>query len=184
MGPTLLDRKKVFCKRCIIAIGANLDGYDGATPLQVCERALRAVCATLPGQARWRASLASPIRSRWYSTAPIPASGQPRYINGAVSLMTEADPSTILAFLQKIEILEGRSRGIVNAARTLDLDLIDLDGIIRAAPDPILPHPRAHLRAFVLRPLRDLVPDWIHPVTQQSVHELLAALPEQDIHPL
>ena len=184
MGPTLLDRKKVFCKRCIVAIGANLNGFDGATPVQVCERALRAVCATLPGQARWPASRASPFRSGWYSTAPIPASGQPRYVNGAVSLLTEADPSTILAFLQRIEISEGRSRGIVNAARTLDLDLIDLDGTIRAAPDPILPHPRAHLRAFVLLPVRDLVPDWIHPVTKQSVHALLAALPEQDIHPL
>ena len=189
MGPTLLDRKKVFCKRCIVAIGANLDGFDGATPLEVCERALRAVCATVPGliragDARWSGLCWPPTRSRWYSSAPVPESRQPRYINGAVSLFSEADPFTILEVLQKIEILEGRSRGIVNAARTLDLDLIDVDGEVSTSPALILPHPRAHLRAFVLLPLRDVAPDWVHPVTGQTVHELVAGLPEQDIHPV
>ena len=52
-------------------------------------------------------------------------------------------------------------RGEPNAARTLDLDIIDMGGMVRDAPDPILPHPRAHLRAFVLRPLAELAPDWI-----------------------
>jgi 2-amino-4-hydroxy-6-hydroxymethyldihydropteridine diphosphokinase len=74
-------------------------------------------------------------------------------------------------------------RGEPNAARTLDLDIIDLNGIIRAVPDPILPHPRAHYRAFVLRPLLDVAPGWRHPVLRQSVATLLAELPPQAIEP-
>ena len=52
---------------------------------------------------------------------------------------------------------------------------------MRDAPDPVLPHPRAHLRAFVLRPLLDVAPDWVHPRLGKGARELLAALPEQQI---
>jgi 2-amino-4-hydroxy-6-hydroxymethyldihydropteridine diphosphokinase len=79
-------------------------------------------------------------------------------------------------------------RGAPNAARTLDLDIIDCNGAIRdVGPDgagPVLPHPRAHERAFVLLPLRDLAPEWRHPTLGRRVAELVAALPSQDIGPL
>ena len=65
-----------------------------------------------------------------------------------------------------------------NAARPLDLDLIAMDGLVRAAPDPVLPHPRAHLRDFVLRPLCDVAPDWVHPALGLSAAALLARLGE------
>jgi 2-amino-4-hydroxy-6-hydroxymethyldihydropteridine diphosphokinase len=71
-----------------------------------------------------------------------------------------------------------------NAARTLDLDIVAMDGLVREAPDPQLPHPRAHLRAFVLLPLRDVAPGWVHPVLGRRVEALLAALPPQDIRPV
>ncbi|MEN9500561.1 MAG: hypothetical protein RIS83_2381, partial [Pseudomonadota bacterium] len=76
------------------------------------------------------------------------------------------------------------TRPFPNAPRVLDLDIIDLDGLIRPGPDPILPHPRAHLRGFVLHPLAEVAPDWVHPVLQKSVAELLRTLPAQDLHPL
>ena len=132
--------------------------------------------------------LRSVIRSRWFESAPVPPSGQPPYINGVASLRFEPgdtpDPAVLLACLMHIEARCGRQRGTPNAARTLDLDIIAIGDSIRAAPDPVLPHPRAHLRAFVLAPLLDVAPDWIHPVLGRSAAALLAALPPQAIRSL
>lgn len=158
----------------LVAAGANLPGPAGETPLDTCIAAVRAL-HTLPG-------LRVAAVSRWYRTAPIPPSGQPDYINGVVRLEGAApDPAVLLAWLQRIEAAHGRRRGAANAARTLDLDIIDIDGQCRDAPDPVLPHPRAHARAFVLAPLADVAPGWIHPRLGQSVAALLAALPDQGV---
>ncbi len=92
-------------------------------------------------------------------------------------------PAHLLAALQEIESSAGRRRGAVNAARTLDLDIIDMNGAIRAVPAPILPHPRAHLRAFVLRPILDVAPEWAHPAFHRQVTSLLVDLPPQQIQP-
>ena len=78
----------------------------------------------------------------------------------------------------------GRRRGLTNAARTLDLDIIAIGGLLRAGPDPILPHPRAHERAFVLAPLADVAPAWVHPLLGLTAAELLARLPPQSIRVL
>lgn len=160
----------------LIALGSNLPGPDGAAPLAVCRAAADAL-AQLPG-------LAVAAVSPWYETAPIPPSGQPPYVNGIVRLSGVAEPETLLGALHAIEARFGRQRGLPNAARTLDLDIIDLNGILRAAPDPILPHPRAHERAFVLAPLKDIAPDWRHPRLGRSARALLAALPPQPIRAL
>ena len=160
--------------RVIVAIGANLPSVD-ADPLQACERAIRAIAA-LPG-------VSGLARSRWFSSAPVPASSQPRFVNGAVAFLTGLDPADLLDRLHGIEDSAGRARPVPNAARTLDLDVIDMGGLVRPAPDPVLPHPRAHLRLFVLLPLRDVAPDWRHPVTGSSVAALLAGLPPQDVVP-
>ncbi len=120
------------------------------------------------------------VRSRWYSSAALPDSSQPRYINGVVRVETGLPPPALLEALQEIEQSMGRVRSLPNAPRTLDLDVIDMDGMIRAANDPILPHPRAHLRAFVLLPLRDVAPGWVHPVLCKTVHGLIEELTPQD----
>jgi 2-amino-4-hydroxy-6-hydroxymethyldihydropteridine diphosphokinase len=156
----------------LVAIGANLPGPGGASPLQTCVEAVQALAA-LPG-------LQFRSVSRWYETAPVPRSEQPNYINGVARLQrtdgVAMDPAVLLGWLQAIEDRFGRRRSEPNAARTLDLDLIDLDGLVRDAPDPILPHPRAGQRAFVLLPLLDVAPDWVHPASGRSGPELLAAV--------
>ncbi len=157
----------------LVAIGANLLGPRGEHPVVACRAAAEAVRG-LPGL-RW-AGL-----SRWYATEPVPPSGQPDYVNGVARLEGQADPEWLLARLHRIERMAGRVRGARNAARTLDLDLIDANGTIRAAPDPVLPHPRAHERAFVLVPLRDVAPDWIHPLLGRTLTDLIADLPPQGI---
>jgi len=159
----------------LVAIGANLPRAEGATALDTCEAAAVAVRAI--------AGLSFVALSPWYRSAPIPRNHQPDYCNGMIRLEGEITPGALLAALQKIEQEFGRVRGERNAARTLDLDIIDLNGTIRALPDPILPHPRAHHRAFVLRPLLDVAPAWRHPVLRQSVATILAELPPQDISP-
>ena len=160
----------------LIAIGANLPGRDGSSPLATCRAAAEALRG-LPG-------LRLAAVSKWYRSAPVPPSGQPDYVNGVVRLEGAADPAALLAYLQAIETRAGRLRGLANAARTLDLDIIDLNGCVRDAPDPVLPHPRAHLRGFVLLPLADVAPEWVHPRLGAGVAELLAALPPQDVVPL
>lgn len=160
----------------LIAIGANLPGPAGATPLVVCRAAVEALRG-LPG-------LRLAGVSHWYETAPLPPAGQPMYVNGVARLEGDADPAWLLARLHAIEAQAGRRRGVRNAARTLDLDLIDHHGLIRDAPDPVLPHPRAQDRAFVLIPLADVAPEWRHPRLGRWVADLIAALPPQDIRPL
>ncbi len=153
----------------LIAIGANLPGRQGESPLVACRAAAEAL-RSLPG-------LRVTAVSRWYDTAPVPPADQPDYINGMARLEGEADAAWLLARLHAIEVAAGRRRGAPNAARTLDLDLIELNGMRRTAPPPpLLPHPRAHERAFVLRPLHDVAPDWRHPLLGRSAAELLAGL--------
>jgi len=84
----------------------------------------------------------------------------------------------LLARLHAVEAEFGRERGRINAPRTLDLDVIDYDGLISAGGEtPILPHPRLADRAFVLLPLMDIAPDWRHPVTGAAIGDLVRALP-------
>ncbi len=157
----------------LVAIGANLPGPDGVAALETCRRAVAALDA-LPG-------LTLKGLSRWYETEPIPPSGQPPYINGVALLTGEIDPAALLTALQAIETQFGRVRGEPNAPRTLDLDIVAIDDLVRAAPDPVLPHPRAHLRAFVLAPLADVAPGWVHPALGKTAAALLAGLPPQGI---
>jgi 2-amino-4-hydroxy-6-hydroxymethyldihydropteridine diphosphokinase len=167
----------------LISIGSNLPGPFGRTPLD----AARSAVIQLNG---WPGVNLRGL-SRWYKSAPVPPSRQPLYINAVAHLgvaagIPEPDAAELLVWLQSIEARAGRIRGERNAARTLDLDIIAM-GVhgqtTRTAPDPVLPHPRAHLRAFVLMPLLDVAPEWMHPVFCRSARELLAALPPQGIAP-
>ena len=153
----------------LVALGANLPGPDGAAPIETCRRAVAAL-GRLPG-------LRLVAVSGWYRTAPVPPSGQPDYVNGVVRLAGEAEPAALLGWLHAIERDHARARGAANAARTLDLDLLAMGELVRAAPDPVLPHPRLQHRRFVLAPLCDVAADWVHPLLECSAAALLAALP-------
>lgn len=159
----------------LIAIGANLPGEDGALPLATCEAAVEEVCSIRGMTLR--------ARSPWYRSKAVPASDQPDYCNGVIRLSGQIEPRALLRALQAIETKFGRLRSVPNAARTLDLDIIDIEGCLCSEPDLVLPHPRAHERAFVLHPLQDVAPGWQHPLLRRNVAVLVADLPPQTIEP-
>ncbi len=131
--------------------------------------------------ARLEALSAAPLRrSSLWRSAPVDCpSGSPDFINAVVGLVPRAGlvPESLLAELQALEREFGRQpKQLLNEARPLDLDLIAWGGEVRNTPTLILPHPRAHLRHFVLCPLNELAPELVLPGQTRTVAELLAAL--------
>jgi 2-amino-4-hydroxy-6-hydroxymethyldihydropteridine diphosphokinase len=116
-------------------------------------------------------------RSSWYASEPVPASDQPWFVNAVAEVTTDLPPDALLARLLVLETHFGRARSVRDAARTLDLDLLDYDSVERKAPDLVLPHPRLHERRFVLLPLSEIAPGWRHPRLGLTAAELMARLP-------
>jgi len=157
-----------------IALGANLDQP---------EQTLRTVMGTLAALPRSNLT----ARSSLYRTAPItgPEAGtaQPDYINAVVGLDTELTAAELLDQLLHIEQSHGRERSFKNAPRTLDLDLLLYGKEVIRSERLTVPHPRMHLRRFVLDPLTEISPDsvipglgfardWLSKVQDQRVEKL------------
>lgn len=117
------------------------------------------------------------MESSVWLTAPVPVSDQPWYHNQVVAVETDLSPYGLLELLQSIENEFGRVRTVRNAPRVLDLDLVAYDDQILDKPELIVPHPRMQERAFVLLPLREIAPDWVHPVSGVALERLIGALP-------
>ncbi|MDR2364323.1 MAG: 2-amino-4-hydroxy-6-hydroxymethyldihydropteridine diphosphokinase [Zoogloeaceae bacterium] len=128
-----------------IALGANL-GEPRAR--------VKAAIETLDDLPQTRLLRASSL----YRTTPVGIGSQPDFINAAAQVETRLSPQSLLLALHAQEAAQGRARGVPNAPRTLDLDLLLYADKIMRTPDLILPHPRLHLRAFVLVPLREIAP--------------------------
>ena len=155
----VLDGQEVIA---YVGLGANL----GAA-LSTLEAAVR-LCAALP-ESRLLA------RSGIYRTAPVDASGDD-YFNAVVALKTRLPPDDLLQALHEIELQHGRQRPYRNAPRTLDLDILYVSDLALNDDTLILPHPRLHLRRFVLTPLNDIRPDLRLHGQADTVAELLARL--------
>jgi 2-amino-4-hydroxy-6-hydroxymethyldihydropteridine diphosphokinase len=136
--------------RAVVAFGTNLGDRVGTVAAATRE------LADTPGV---RLVAVSPV----YETAAVKLDGvdesAPRYLNGVVVIETELDPHALLDVLQRIELVHGRTRETRWGDRTLDLDLIDVEGIVLDDERLVLPHPRAWERAFVLQPWLDVEPD-------------------------
>jgi 2-amino-4-hydroxy-6-hydroxymethyldihydropteridine diphosphokinase len=174
----------------LIALGANLpDGHTAP------EETLRKALAALDDM---RPAIRLSRVSRFFRTPCFPAGAGPDYVNAAALLESALPPAALLARLHQIENEHGRRRTQRWGMRTLDLDLLAvgqdvlpdavtheswrfLDPAAQASTTPdrlILPHPRIQDRAFVLVPLRDIAPDWVHPVLRLSVAQMCDALPD------
>jgi 2-amino-4-hydroxy-6-hydroxymethyldihydropteridine diphosphokinase len=156
--------------QAVIALGSNLG--DREYHLQ---RAL-ALLSETPGIHLLRTS-------RFYETAPVGMrEGDPAdlFLNAAILLETTLQPEALLEVCLQIERALGRERKPDDKkpgyqSRSLDLDILFFDDHVINQPGLIIPHPRLHERDFVLMPLNEIVPDWVHPVLQQSVSELVKA---------
>ncbi len=157
-------------RRAYIGLGTN-QGELVAT--------LQATIDTLRSIPSCRFVAASPL----YRSAPLDAPG-PDYVNAVVGVDTELDPYALLLALLDIELLFGRARrrplGQRNAPRRIDLDLLLVGGLVVRSTPLVLPHPRMHARAFVLRPLHDLDPGLQVP-GHGPVAGLLARVADQSI---
>jgi len=154
-----------------VALGSNL-GNPRETVLRAIERLKSLSPAPL-------------LRSHLWQSSPVDCPpGSPPFVNAAVGLTPRAGetPESLLAQLQEMEKEFGRQpRKIRNEPRMLDLDLIAFGNEIRATGELILPHPRAHLRRFVLQPMSDFAPHFILPGQQRSVSQLLAGLDRREV---
>lgn len=116
--------------------------------------------------------------SSLYETEPVGGpEGQEKYLNAAAMLRTSLSPRRLLALCQHIENTLGRNRQIEWGPRTIDLDILCFGGEIISEPDLMIPHPLMHERRFVLEPLVEIAPDFIHPAMQDSIRGLYDELP-------
>jgi len=151
-----------------IGLGANLPSERYGPPRRTLAAAIECLNAN---------DIIVETRSGWYRSAPVPPSDQPWFVNAVVAVRTALGPAALLERLHRIEAEFGRTRRRANEARVLDLDLIDYEGLVLDGPaPPILPHPRLESRAFVLLPLAEIAPGWIHPRTGVPIARLVAAL--------
>ena len=177
-------------KTALIALGGNVTSTFGPP-----EMTLREALSRLSNE-----SLKLSQTSRFFETPAFPAGSGPDFVNAVARVETVLSPDALLKLMHEVEADLGRSRRTRWEARIIDLDLIGYGDEVRPnigvwskwrdlaledqqvlAPDGlVLPHPRLQDRAFVLGPLCDVAPDWVHPVLKQSAAELFAALPEKD----
>ncbi|MGD9965596.1 MAG: 2-amino-4-hydroxy-6-hydroxymethyldihydropteridine diphosphokinase [Hyphomonadaceae bacterium] len=160
--------------RVFVALGANLP-FAGIRGPALLARAVAAMQA---------AGLAPRALSGVWETEAWPqGSGQPDYYNAVAELdVPGRTPQQLYVALSQIERDFGRERRERWAPRTLDLDILAMDGWVGTFGDLILPHPRMHERAFVLAPLAEIAPAWRHPLLNRTPPDLLAGLPTDYRH--
>lgn len=171
MSASLLQPVSDASRRVVVALGSNLG--DSVAVLREAIAQLRSLATS-----DFAAS------SLWQSTPVDCPPDSPLFVNAVVAFTPRPDetPETLLDQLQAIEKEFGRRPKVVlNEPRPLDLDLIAFGAETRSTPRLTLPHPRAHLRRFVLDPLNEIAPELILPGQSKSVRELLAELHTDEV---
>ena len=158
-----------------IGIGSNLTSKNYSSRLEACRSSVELLKRNM---------IKISIQSSWYETLPVPASTQSNFINGVISVKTKLNSSDLLNLLLEIERQMGRKRGLKNAARIIDLDLIAYNDEIIETEKLTLPHPRLPQRAFVIQPLAEIAPDWEHPVLGIHIDKLMSMVSDQEIRRL
>jgi 2-amino-4-hydroxy-6-hydroxymethyldihydropteridine diphosphokinase len=147
-----------------IALGSNLNSRFGNR-----EANLREAVRRIGGLGEVRAV------SSFFDTEPVGFLEQPRFLNGALLLETELEPVALMRGLLSIERGMGRERdgAVAKGPRVIDLDLLLYGDVVVETEELTLPHPEMQDRRFVLEPLAEIAPDWVHPVLGVTVVAML-----------
>ena len=119
-----------------------------------------------------------------YITPPWGYEDQPDFLNQVLKVQTRMAPRRLLRFLKKVESKMGRIKTFRNGPRLIDIDILFYGQRVIEENDLCIPHPRLHERAFVLVPLNDIAPDFVHPVLKLSVEAMLSKIDVKGVHPL
>ena len=114
--------------------------------------------------------------SSFYETPSYPNKSDPKFINICIKLKTELEPSVLLGKIKEIEVKLGRIRLNKNEPRTCDIDIIDYDGKIIDNENLTVPHPKSHIRNFVIYPLKEIEPEWEHPIYKKKIDKFFTEL--------
>ena len=109
-------------------------------------------------------------RSHVWETEPVGGPEQPRFLNAALLVEWGGEPIALLEGLMVIEAELGRVRHVPNGPRTIDLDVLWIEGVVVEHPRLVVPHPRLHLRAFALGPMLEVAPGAVDPRTGELLH--------------
>jgi 2-amino-4-hydroxy-6-hydroxymethyldihydropteridine diphosphokinase len=122
-------------------------------------------------------------RSAIYETPPWGFEDQPAFLNMVLRAETEFSPWKLLKTIKKLEGSMGRQQTFRNGPRLIDIDILFYDKLETEQSGLTIPHPRIAERAFVLVPLAEIAPDFIHPVLQVTIQDLLSKVDHHNIHP-
>ena len=113
------------------------------------------------------------VKSPVYETPPWGFKEQDAFLNQVIKVETSLAPEPLLRHLKRLEAALGRVPNFQNGPRLIDIDILFFDSMIIETPPLVIPHPRLHERAFVLVPLNDIAPEFVHPLLHKPISELL-----------
>ena len=159
----------------IIAVGSNINSPEGFEPIKNCNKAINEL-------SRFNINIIQ--KSSWYVSEPLPKSSQPKFYNSVLLCNANHSANKVLKIIQTIEQKFGRVRVFKNMPRCIDLDIISFNGNVKNSLLLKIPHPRMHLRKFVLLPLFEIDSHWIHPLLKKNIQFFLEKVKCQKIKKL
>ena len=158
-----------------IAVGSNINSPKGLSPIRNCNNAIQEL-------SKFNINIVK--KSSWYLSEPIPKSYQPKYYNSVFLCNSNQNVYKVLKIIQIVEQKFGRLRVFKNMPRCIDLDIISFNGHVKNSLLLKIPHPRMHLRKFVLLPLFEIDSHWLHPLLKKNIQFFLEKVKCQKIKKL